>query len=134
MKTILLTLSLILATATVSSAQSSAATVPDMAIHVVTYLDLIPSQADAGRSLLVQQTLAARRQRGCRSNELLQENALSNHFILVESWNNEADLETYHATEGYRTFRAAIQPATGSPPNERRTQQITPLEIGSAGK
>ena len=134
MKTAVLVLSFVLAAATASPAQSLSATVPDTAIHVVTYLDMIPNQAEAGRPLLVQQTLVARSQQGCRSSELLQENALSNHFILVEAWNNEADLEAYHATSGYRTFRAAIQPDTGSPPNERRAQQITPLKAGNASE
>lgn len=64
----------VLATAPVALTQApSATTAPDVAIHVVTYLDPMPNKADAERALLVQQTLMAlcRHQReSCWSFEL----------------------------------------------------------------
>ena len=125
---------LVLAIATASSAQSPPAAVPDTAIHVVTYLDLLPNQAGPGRVLLVQQTLAERSQRGCRSSELLQEQGRSNHFLLVEAWGDGASLESYRATPEYLAFRTALQPAIGSPLDERRAQQITPPKAEGALK
>ena len=135
MKTLVLALWFVLAAATASRAQStSAVAAPDTAIHVVTYLDLIPNRADEERRLLVQQTLVARGQRGCRSSELLQEQGLPNHFMLVEIWEDLAALESYRAAESYRTFRATLQPAIGSPLDERRAQQIIPLAAKGSEK
>ena len=115
-----------------ASAQGTSAAAPDTAIHAVTYLDLLPNKADAERPLLVQQTLSARGQRGCRSSELLQEQGRPNHFMLVETWDDEAALDRYRATEEYRAFRTTLQPAIGSPLDERRAKQITPGAAGGA--
>ncbi len=135
MKTALFSLFFVLAAAPIALAQSPPATAaPDTAVHLVTYLDLIPNKAAAERPLLVQQTMVARGQPGCRMSELLQEQGLPNHFMLVETWDDVAALESYRATEGYRAFRATLQPAIGSPLDERRAKQITPVAIGSASK
>ena len=134
MKTSLSTLLPVVAVAAVASAQSPSTPAPGTAVHAVTYLDVLPPQADAARTLLVQQTLAERNQRGCLASELLQEQGRPNHFMLVEAWNDEAALDSYHATEGYQAFRAALQPVIGSPLDERRAQQITPPKPKGASR
>ena len=135
MKTACLLLPFVLGAVSVSLAQPSPPpATAEAAIHVVTYLDLLPSQADAGRVLLVQQTQAERRQQGCRSSELLQEQGRANHFMLVETWDDATGLEGYHATEAYRQFRASLQPALASPLDERRGQQIASLKAEGGSK
>ena len=121
----LLVLTLFLCTATLA-AQEPASPKQEAAVHVVTYLDLLPDQADPGRLLLIHAVQTQQKQSGCLSAELLQEQGRANHFMLVEAWRDPAALEGWHASGDYRQFRASLQPALASPLDERRGHQIVP--------
>ena len=108
------------------AAQEASPVSPPGVVHVVTYLDLLPAQASDGRALLIGAVKEQRAHRGCGSVELVQEQNRPNHFVLVETWNDLTALESYRATREYLAFRAALQPALGSPLDERRGSQIAP--------
>ena len=125
MKPTLLILSLFLCTAPLA-AQEPIAPKQGSAVHVVTYLDLLPDQADPGRLLLVREVQAQLQQSGCLSVELLQEQGRANHFMLVEAWRDLTALDGWHASNDYRQFRTSLQPALASPLDERRAHQLVP--------
>ena len=107
-------------------AQEPAAPTDRTAVQIVTYLDLLPAQADPGRALLVRQVQAQQTFPGCLSARLVQEEGRANHFMLVESWRDAAVLDTCRATREYLQFRRDSPPARASPLDERRGRQIVP--------
>ena len=85
----------------------------------------MPAQANDGRALLVAAVNEERKQHGSVAVTLVQEENRPNHFVLVETWSDLDSLETYRASREYLAFRAALQPALGSPFDERRGGQIS---------
>ena len=108
------------------AAQTPAPSAAALSVHVVTYLDLLPAQAEPGRLLLVHEVQAERAQPGCLSAELLQEDGRLNHFMIVESWREVTALDGYHAAREYLQFRATLQPSLASPFDERRGRELVP--------
>ena len=108
------------------AAQEPTAPTSNIAIQVVTYLDLLPAQAERGRVLLVRQAQAQQALPGCMSAKLWQEQGRPNHWMFVETWSDPAALDTYHATGAYLRFRTDLQPTVASPFDERRGKQVVP--------
>jgi len=88
-------------------------------LFVVTHVDLTPNNAAAGAKLLQQFTAESRHDPGVVRFELLQDNARSNHFTLVEVWENSKAFEAHESAEHTKDFRAKLQPLLGSPFDER---------------
>ena len=112
--------------AATASAQQPSTPKPEGPIHIVSYVDLFPAQADSGRSLLASQVRAQRTQQGCSSAELLQEEGRPNHFMFVEVWSTQAALDGYRASRNYLQFRTSLQPWLASPLDERRAGAVVP--------
>jgi quinol monooxygenase YgiN len=126
MKNLFLGAIFLLAPSGLSFAQPSPTAALPSGLTVVTYADLMPGGADAGRALLIREIQQERTQPDCVAAELIQEEGRPNHFMLVESWRDSAALESWHASSDYRQFRAELQPALGSPFDERRGARIAP--------
>ena len=112
--------------ASMLAAQVPAPSAADVAVHAVTYLDLLPAQAEPGRLLLVHEVQAERSQPGCLSAELLQEHGRPNHFMIVETWRDVTALDAYHAAREYLELRGTLQPSLASPFDERRGRELVP--------
>lgn len=108
------------------AAQGPTSPTGNIAIQIVTYLDLLPAQAELGRGLLVRQAQAQQALPGCLSARLWQEQNRPNHWMFVETWSDPTALDTYHATGIYLRFRTDLQSVLASPFDERRGRQIVP--------
>jgi quinol monooxygenase YgiN len=88
-------------------------------LFVVTHVDLTPNYAAEGSKLLQQFAADSRHDPGVVRFELLDDNARSNHFTLVEVWENSKAFEAHEAAEHTKRFREKLQPMLGSPFDER---------------
>ena len=114
--------SLILAVAVGSVAafasQGSAA-VPAQALHAVVLVDVIPPDQAIGSTALADYARRARREPGVRSVVLIQQASVPNHFILEETFQDQAAYKRFSSAAWVRAFRAALFPHLGSPWDER---------------
>ena len=112
--------------AAVANAQTFAAPSLMDAVQVVTYVDLSPERAEIASSLLTKQVQQERRNSGCTTVVLLEENGRPNHFVLIESWRSVRDLDIMRNSDSYKRFRSELQPSLASPLDERRGHQVAP--------
>jgi quinol monooxygenase YgiN len=92
---------------------------PNDKLFVVTHVDLTPNNLAEGSKLLQQFAADSRHDPGVVRFELLEDNGRSNHFTLVEVWENKKAFETHEAAEHTKNFREKLQPMLGSPFDER---------------
>ena len=111
-------------------AGSSAAQEPGIRdrIYVVTHVDTLPSNGPAGR-LLQQYVADTRKDKGAVRVELYVQISRTNHFTLVEVWENQQAFEAHEAAAHTRQFREQIQPMLGSPFDERLHQIVNSAGI-----
>jgi quinol monooxygenase YgiN len=88
-------------------------------LYVVTHIDVTPDYTADGSKLLLQFAAESRRDPGVVRFELLQDNARSNHFALVEVWENMKAFEGHQEAQHTKRFREKLQPMLGSPFDER---------------
>jgi quinol monooxygenase YgiN len=62
---------------------------------------------------------ATRKESGNRRFEVWQHTARANHFTVVEAWESARALEQHEAAAHTKQYREDVQPATGSPIDER---------------
>jgi quinol monooxygenase YgiN len=98
---------------------SSAARLPRDAVVVVAHVDI-----GGGASLDVPAAFrrladATRKEAGSLRFEVLQHTARANHFTVVEAWDSPRALDQHAAAAHTKQYREEVQPATGSPIDER---------------
>jgi quinol monooxygenase YgiN len=89
------------------------------AVHVVAHVDIGGGGKIDAAGLLKQLADASRKERGCLRFEVLQHAMRANHFTVVEVWQNQQALDQHAAAAHTRQYLADVQPATGSPLDER---------------
>ena len=67
---------------------------------------------------------ATRKEPGNRRFEVWQHTARANHFTVVEAWESARALEQHEAAAHTKQYREDVQPATGSPIDERLYRAI----------
>jgi quinol monooxygenase YgiN len=87
-------------------------------IYVVTHVDVVPTEAAAGKKLLQQYVTDSRKDNGAVRVEAYIQISRGNHFTLVEVWQNRQAFETHEAAAHTKQFRAQIEPLLGSPYDE----------------
>jgi quinol monooxygenase YgiN len=92
-------------------------------IYVVAHVDTLPGNGPASK-LLQQYVAECRRDKGALRIELYVQISRTNHFSLVEVWENQQALETHEAAPHTKQFREQIQPMLGSPFDERLHQIV----------
>jgi quinol monooxygenase YgiN len=93
-------------------------------IYVVTHVDIIPPQKDAGTKLVQQYVLDTRKDHGLVRIEAGAEISRANHISIVEVWQNKKDFDEHVAATHTRDFRQHIDPMLGSPYDERLHQSL----------
>jgi quinol monooxygenase YgiN len=98
---------------------SSAGGVPRDSVVVVAHVDI-----GGGTSLDVPAAFrrfadATRKERGSLRFEVLQHVMRANHFTVVEVWESARALDAHAAAPHTKQYRDEVQPATGSPLDER---------------
>ena len=93
-------------------------------IYVVTHVDIIPPQKDAGTKLVQQYVTDSRKDQGLVRVEAGSEISRGNHISIVEVWQNRKAFDEHVAATHTRQFRQQIDPMLGSPYDERLHQSL----------
>jgi quinol monooxygenase YgiN len=93
-------------------------------IYVVTHVDIIPPQKDAGTKLVQQYITDSRKDQGLVRVEAGSEISRGNHISIVEVWQNRKAFDEHVAAGHTRQFRQQIDPMLGSPYDERLHQSL----------
>jgi quinol monooxygenase YgiN len=93
-------------------------------IYVVTHVDIIPPQKDAGTKLVQQYVIDTRKDPGFVRIEAGAEISRTNHISLVEVWQSRKAFDEHVAATHTRQFRQQIDPMLGSPYDERLHQSL----------
>jgi quinol monooxygenase YgiN len=93
-------------------------------IYVVTHVDIIPPQKDAGTKLVQQYVVDTRKDPGVVRIEAGAEISRGNHISLVEVWQSRKTFDEHVAAAHTRQFRQQIDPMLGSPYDERLHQNL----------
>ena len=98
-------------------AQQSGASVSPY--YVITFVDLIPPNKDAGVALLKQYIDTTRKEPGNQSALALTQISRPNHFFVYEVWQNEDAFNKHESDAATREFRTKMQPMLGAPFDQR---------------
>ena len=93
-------------------------------IYVVTHVDIIPPEKDAGTKLVQQYVADTRKDKGLVRVEAGAEISRGNHISIVEVWQNQKAFDEHVAAAHTRQFRQQIDPMLGSPYDERLHQSL----------
>jgi quinol monooxygenase YgiN len=86
-------------------------------IYVVAHFDTMPPNV-AG-PILSQYVEDTRKDKGALRVELYSEIGRTNHFVIVEQWENQQAFDAHEAAAHTRQFREQIQPVLASPWDQR---------------
>src|SRR6266404_4488629 len=89
------------------------------ALYVVTYVDVFPNFTDETLKALRQFATDSRKDQGSVRFEFLQDVVRTNHFSIVEVWQNRQAYDAHLMQQHSKRFREKIQPGLGSPFDER---------------
>jgi len=88
-------------------------------LHVVTYVDVYPNFAADKAKLLQQFAADNRKDAGFVRFDALRDVSRTNHFAIVEVWQNKQAYDAHLAAPHTKAFRDALQMGLGSPFDER---------------
>src|SRR5690349_21651599 len=84
-------------------------------LYVVTYIDVFPNFAAETAKQLQQFADDSRKDAGCVRIEVMRDVERTNHFSMVEVWQDRKAYEAHLGLAHTKTFREKIQPGLGSP-------------------
>ncbi len=116
--------------ALVAAANLQPACAQDTAIHLVTYVEIVPDAADSGTTLLKQYRDTGAKEGGNLHFDILREIGRPNRFVLVEMWRDKAALDAHAQAAGTLAFRDKLKVIAAAPYDER----ITGALYGGLGK
>lgn len=93
-------------------------------LYVVTYIDVFPNFAAETAKQLQQFADDSRKDPGCVRVEVMRDVERTNHFSMVEVWQDRKAYEAHLGLAHTKTFREKIQPGLGSPFDERLYFQL----------
>jgi len=94
-------------------------------VHVVSHVDFAGAAATAqAPGLLMALAAQSQRERGNLRFDVLQHVMRPNHFTVVESWQNQGDLDAHAAAAHTKQYRDALTPITGSPLDENIYRRV----------
>lgn len=94
------------------------------AVYAVTHVDCIGPRKDDGMAQLKEVSPPSRDEAGSLRFDALQQASRPNHFTIVAVWRDEKAVAAHVMAAHTRAFRAALQPMTGSPYDERLYQAV----------
>ena len=99
----------------------------DGAVHVVTYVDVMPSSVAAGATLLKQYRDASRKEDGSVNVQVLQEIGRPNRLAIVEVWKDKPARDAHVGAASTAQFRDKLKAIQNAPYDER---VHFPLSVG----
>lgn len=100
-------------------AATATAHAQDGAVHVVTYVDVMPSSVGPGATLLKQYRDAGRKEDGSVSFQVLQEIGRPNRFATVEVWKDKQARDAHVSAASTTQFRDKLKAIANAPYDER---------------
>src|SRR5262249_42091536 len=91
----------------------------DMAVYVVSYIEVMPSSQGEAAALLKQYRDASRKDAGNMRLEVLQQSGRPDHFARVEMWQHQKVFEAQGTAAHTAQLRDKPQPMRVSPQDER---------------
>ena len=101
-------------TLTVGGAQANGG-----AVAVITHVDIGGGAQFDAPAVLRRLADASRMERGCLRFDVVQHTMRANHFTVIELWESQQALDRHAAAPHTKQYRDELQPATGSPLDER---------------
>ena len=101
-------------------AAASAANAEAPASYAVTYIELKPDQAAAGRSALRDYAAQSRKETGNLEFQVAEENARPNRFNILEAWSGRDALESHYRNATTAKLLRRLAPARAAPDDRRR--------------
>lgn len=92
--------------------------------YVITFVDLIPPNKDAGMALLKEYVDTTRKEPGNQTALALTQISRPNHFMLYEVWQSEDAFNKHESNAATREFRTKIQPGLGAPFDQRAHSKL----------
>jgi quinol monooxygenase YgiN len=92
----------------ISTVFLSAQTPPDSTAYSVAYVDIGPASRTAAISAIKQYRDASRKDQGFQRIEFFEQAGRPAHFCIIETWANNADLDTHAASANAKEFRTKI--------------------------
>ena len=92
--------------------------------YVITFVDLIPPNKDAGTALLKQYVDTTRKEPGNQTALALTQISRPNHLFLYEVWQNEDAFNKHESNAATRDFRTKMQPMLGAPFDQRAHSKL----------
>ncbi len=89
------------------------------ALYIVTYVDVFPNFTEDTVKALRQFAADSRKDPGSMRFEFLQDVVRTNHFAIVEVWQNRPAYDAHLTQQHSKLFREKIQTGLGSPFDER---------------
>ena len=89
------------------------------AVAVVTHVDIGGGGKFDAPAVLRRLAEASRMERGCLRFDVVQHTVRANHFTIIELWDSQQALDRHAAAPHTKQYRDELQPATGSPLDER---------------
>jgi len=104
--------------------------------YVVTYIEVVPSAVDEARGLLRQFREASRKDAGNQRFETLQRKERTNHFAIVEAWQDQKARDTHALAAPTKQFRETLHRLLGAAYDERAhiALAVGPPPASPAGK
>jgi quinol monooxygenase YgiN len=91
----------------------------DVAVYVVSYLEVMPRSASEAAARLRQHREASRAGEGLRRLEVLQQRGRPDHFAVIGLWQDQQAFEAHEGAAHTRGFRETLRPLCVSPYDER---------------
>jgi quinol monooxygenase YgiN len=88
-------------------------------VYVITHIDIIPTNMEAGRELLLRYAADIRDEPGLTRFELLSQLHRPNHFETLAVWDSEAHYVDSLAAHITLSYRERLHPLLGSPFDDR---------------
>src|SRR5579862_3181612 len=101
-----------------ASAQTKAADTSKY-VYIVTHIDVTPNFSDGANKAIQKYAADSRKEKGAVSVEGLVQDGRTNHFTIVEVWQNRDAFEAHSGLAHVREFRETLQPMLGAPFDER---------------
>lgn len=99
-------------------AQQTPQATQDM-VYVVTFVDIIPTNREAGTKAVRQYVADTRKDPGIVRVEAVAQSNRENHLVVFEVWQDQKAFEAHEAAPHTKQFRATMVPLLGSPFDQR---------------
>jgi len=116
----LISLAILATTARTVIAQPQGAQKSPAPLYVATFVDLMPSNKEAGTKAIRDYVVATKQEPGViRIEAIAQVGGRDNHLVIFEVWKDQAAFDQHEASAATRDFRAKLTPLIGAPFDQR---------------